>query len=174
MHIVAGLLTLATVVGVVIYRLYMISQSPIGRGVADAAGGVQKHLRRRAWQKKLGDPLRDIDDPRLAATAMMVALAQSDGALSERQEQAITTQVQATFGASSAIAQEMLAHARWLVRDVSEPETCFLKVRPVILAQCSAVERDELVEMLKAIAEAGRDKESQRQAVDKLQRALKT
>lgn len=174
MHILAGLFTLATVAAVVVYRLYMISQSPLGRGVADAAGGVQKHLRRRAWQKKLGDPLRDIDDPRLAATAMMTALAQSDGAISERQEQAIISQVQSRFDASAKVAGEMLAHARWLVRDVSEPETCFLKVRPLIQEHCGPRERAELVEMLSSIADVGRDTESQRQAVDKLQRALKT
>lgn len=172
MHILAGLLTLATVVGVVVYRLYIISQSEVGQGIADAAGGVQKHLRRRAWQKKLGDPLRELDDARVAAVAMMVALAQSDSPLSEREETLITDQMKQRFGADDTLAAELLAHARWLVRDVTDPENCFLKVRPVILENCGPKERSELVAMMTAVAEIGSDVDTQRAIVSRLSHTL--
>jgi len=174
MHILAGLLTLATVVSVIVYRLYILSQSPVGRGLSDAAGGVQKHMRRRAWQKKLGDPLRDVDDPRLAAAAMMVALAQNDSPLSEREEAVITAQMQSRFDADGTLAAELLAHARWLVKDVTDPETCFMKVRPIVQKACGPKERAELIEMMSAVAEVGNDLDSQRTIVAKLAHTLKS
>ena len=174
MHILAGLLSILTVIGLIVYRLYIVSQSRMGQDLADAAGGVQKHLRRRAWQKKLGDPLRDVDDARVAATAMMVALAQSDGPMSERQEAVITAQMKQNFDANDTTAAELLAHARWLVRDVTAPENCFLKVRPKILEACGPKERGELLSMMSAVADSGTNVEGQREIVAQLARTLKS
>ncbi len=174
MHVLAGLLTFVTVISVIVYRIYLISQSGIGQGAMDAAGGIQKHLRRKAWQKKLGDPLRDIDDARVAAAAMMVALAQSDSSLSEREEAVITAQMTERFQVDDNLAAELLAHARWLVRDVTDPENCFLKVRPTILQSCGPQERKDLVDMMGVVAEAGSDPEAQRAIVSRLAHTLKS
>ncbi|MGI9406687.1 MAG: TerB family tellurite resistance protein [Hyphomicrobiaceae bacterium] len=174
MHILAGLLSALAVIGVIVYRLYMISQSRMGQDLADAAGGVQKHLRRRSWQKKLGDPLRDIDDARVAATAMMVALAQSDSPLSEREEGVISALMKTNFETDDKLTGELLAHARWLVRDVTEPENCFRKVKPVILASCGEKERAELIEMMNAVAAAGSAPEDQKAVVARLAHILKS
>jgi len=172
MHILAGLVSLLAVVSVIAYRLYLVSQA--AQGLADMAGGVQKHIRKRRWQKKLGDPLREIDDPRLAAAAMMVALAQSDSQLSEREEAVITAQMKARFDVDDTLAAELLAHARWLVRDVGEPENCFLKVRPIILKTCGPKERAELTQMMTAVAEAGSDTDAQHATVGRLAHTLKS
>lgn len=174
MHILAGLLTLATVASIIVYRLYMISQSRLGQDISNAAGSVQKHMKRRAWNKKLGDPLREVDDPRIAAAAMMVALAQSDSSLSEREEAIIANQMTARFGTSEAVTAELLAYARWLVRDVTEAENCFLKVRPTILENCGPKEREELLSMMTAVAEAGTDLETQKATVARLAQTLRT
>lgn len=174
MHILAGLATLLTVVGVVVYRMYLISQSRVGQDIADAAGGLQKYLRRRAWEKKLGDPLRDVDDARVAATAMMVALAQADSGLSQHEEKLILTQMKARFEIDDTLAAELLAHARWLVRDVTDPENCFLKVRPIILKSCGPKERADLIDMMSAVADAGSDVSAQRDTVARLAHTLKT
>lgn len=174
MHILAGLLTIVTVASVIIYRLYLISQSRIGEDIADAAGSVQKHLKRRAWQKKCGDPLREVDDARIAAAAMMTALAQSDGNLSEQEEAVITEQMKIRFNTSDATTAELFAYARWLVRDVLEPENCFLKVRPIILQSCGPKERDELVDMMNVVANSGSDIKAQQQVVERLAQTLKT
>ncbi|MEL6289013.1 MAG: TerB family tellurite resistance protein [Pseudomonadota bacterium] len=172
MHIVAGLVTLLTVAGIAAYRFYLLSQSPLGQGVADAAGEVRKGMRRRAWRKKLGDPLRDVDDPRIAAAALMTALAQSDGALTARDEALLASQMQTAFGADAAAVGELGAYARWLVRDVTEPETCFLKVRRTLLEKCGPEERASLVGMLEKVANAGADPDTRRAFVSHVARAL--
>lgn len=172
MHILAGLVSLLTVTGIVLWRLHMASQA--ARDLADMAGGVQKHIRKRRWQKKLGDPLREVDDPRLAATAMMVALAQTDSPLSEREETVITAQVRSYFDADDKLAAELLAHARWLVRDTTDPENCFLKVRPIILKSCGPKERSELIDMMNAVAAAGSNAETPSATVSRLAHTLKS
>lgn len=172
MHILAGLVSFLTIAGVVLWRLHLASQ--VAQDLADMAGGVQKHIRKRRWQKKLGDPLREINDPRVAATAMMVALAQADNPLSEREEAVISAQIGSYFNADDTLTAELLAHARWLVRDVTEPENCFLKVRPIILDSCGPKERGELIDMMSAVAAAGSDPETQRATVSRLAHTLRS
>ena len=71
-------------------------------------------------------------------------------------------------------ADELLAHARWLVRGTTEPENCFLKVRPIILQSCGTKERSELIDMMKAVAAAGSDSENKTATIQRLARTLKS
>ena len=85
---------------------------------------------------------------------MMVATAQFDGDITERERQAITAQMCSRFGASTAQAEELLARARWLVKDRVDPAEVYRRLTPLILRTCGATERSDLIEMLDKVARA--------------------
>ena len=92
MHIILGLVAILGAVGLVLWRLHMASEA--AKGLAETASDVKGFLRKRKWQKKLAnDPLQLVDDSRVAATIMMIALAQHDGAVTQAEQSAIIGQM---------------------------------------------------------------------------------
>ena len=84
MHILA---ILGAVLGVVLFMLFRMQQAAnAARDIADAADEARGFFRRWGWRRKQAtNPLDTIDDAREAAAAMMVATAQSDGSITERE-----------------------------------------------------------------------------------------
>ena len=85
---------------------------------------------------------------------MMVAAAQSDGNISERERLAIVAEVTRRFAATPSQAEELLARARWLVKDRHDAGEVFRRLTPLILRTCGPTERSDLIEMLGTIAAA--------------------
>jgi uncharacterized tellurite resistance protein B-like protein len=98
--------------------------------------------------------LSTIDDAREAAAAMMVATAQSDGSITERERAAITAEMAKRFGATQQQAEELLARARWLVQDRTDAGEVFRRLTPLIQRTCGPTERSDLIEMLGTVAQA--------------------
>jgi uncharacterized tellurite resistance protein B-like protein len=95
-----------------------------------------------------------VEDAREAAAAMMVATAQSDGSITERERAAITAQMVRRFGATQAHADELLARGRWLVQDRTDAGEVFRRLTPLIQRTCGPTERAHLIDMLRAVAAA--------------------
>jgi uncharacterized tellurite resistance protein B-like protein len=151
--IVAIFGALVGVIGLIIWRLNQAAS--VARDVAEAANEVSGLARRWSWMRKANrHPLDGISDPREAATAMMVAIAQYDGAISERERLAIIDCVSETFGSTAEQAEEMLAQARFMVKDVVDPSSCFSRLAPLVEKQLGPAERRELIEMLMRVANA--------------------
>jgi uncharacterized tellurite resistance protein B-like protein len=153
MHIIA---ILGAVLGVALLILFRMQQAAnAARDIADAADEARGLFRRWGWRRKqLRNPLDAIDDAREAAAAMMVAVAQSDGGITERERAAITAEMGKRFGATERQADELLARARWLVQDRTDAGEVFLRLTPLILRACGPTERSDLIEMLQAVARA--------------------
>jgi len=173
MPILLGLLAVLGVVGMILWRLNQASGA--ARELAEAAGEVQGFFRRRSWRKKLAnDPLQLVDDPRSAAAAIMTALAQADGAITDAEQAIIVREMTEKFGAGASAAEELLAHARWVVRDVVEVDTCFRRLLPVIEKACGPREKEQLIEMLEAVAAVnGQPASAERLALDRIKRILR-
>ena len=104
---------------------------------------------------------------------MMVAVAQSDGALTERERQAVLTQITTRFGATAGQAEDLLARARWIVRDVHDVDRALTCLTPVVARTLLASERRELLQMLEAVAAAeGPPGAIEGEAIRRLARAL--
>jgi len=174
MHILGLLLAAIAGVGVLLWRLNAAADA--AKGLAETAGEVNGFFRRRKWQKKLlNDPVQSVEDPRLAATAMMVALAQNDGALTEREHIAIAEQLRDRFNTQPTQCEEMLAHARWIVSAQSDIDTTLRKLFNVIRTKCGPKEIAETFEMLDAVASAnGRIGDMERRAIDTLRKISRT
>jgi len=153
MHILA---VLGAVLAVLLFVLFRMQQAAnAARDIADAADEARGFFRRWGWRRKHAKhPLDTIDDAREAAAAMMVATAQSDGSITEREKLAITAEMTRRFGATPAQAEELLARARWLVQDRNDPSEVYRRLTPLILRTCGATERSDLIEMLGTVAEA--------------------
>ena len=128
MHILA-------ILGTVLAVLFRMQQAAnAARDLADAADEARGFFRRWGWRRKhLKHPLDAVDDAREAATVMMVAAAQSDGNITERERLAIVAEVTRRFGATPSQAEELT---------------------PLILRTCGPTERSDLVEMLGTVAAA--------------------
>jgi uncharacterized tellurite resistance protein B-like protein len=125
------------------------------RNIAETAGDIANLKRRWSWRRKAAqDPLLLIDDPRMAAVTMMTAIAQSDGALSERERAIILREAVKHFGCDAKAAAELLSYARFVLADRRDATTTFLKLKPLIQKRCVTEERRQLVAMLRAVAAA--------------------
>src|SRR5262245_38363068 len=153
MHILA---VLGAVLGVLLFVLFRMQQAAnAARDIADAADEARGYFRRWGWRRKHAKHLLDtVDDAREAAAVMMVAAAQSDGSITERERLAITAEMTSRFGATPSQAEELLARARWLVQDRTDAGEVFRRLTPLILRTCGPIERSDLLEMLGNVAGA--------------------
>ena len=145
------------------------------RDIADAAGrGARAVPALGLAPEAFANPLDTIDDAREAAAAMMVATAQSDGSITERERAAITAEMAKRFGATQQQAEELLARARWLVQDRTDAGEVFRRLTPLIQRTCGPTERSDLIDMLRAVAEAdGRSDEVVMQDIARLTHNLR-
>jgi uncharacterized tellurite resistance protein B-like protein len=153
MHILAAL---GAVIGVLLFVLFRMQQAAnAALDIAGAADDARGLFRRWGWRRKLArNPLDTINDAREAAAAMMVAVAQSDGSITERERMAITAEMVKRFGATQPQAEELFARARWAVQDRSAVAEVFRRLMPLVQRTCGPTERSDLIEMLGSVAGA--------------------
>ncbi len=172
MHILGLIAAVMGALGMVLWRLHTAAEA--AKGLGESAQDLTSWWRRWRWLKKANaDPLTLVDDPRVAAVAMMVAVAQSDGAVTEREHAEIRRQITAKFETKGKNAEEMMTYARWLVRDVRDLGEGLRKLTPV-MRKLGAEQHRELVEMLGAVAAAASPVGSiEAEAIERLARALR-
>jgi uncharacterized tellurite resistance protein B-like protein len=154
MHYVLAILAAIGVIAGLLWRLHLASEA--AKGMVETVGDARKFWRRHNWRRKLStdNPAALIDDPREAAAAMMAAVADADGALSERERETILEHSIRTFGLSPPEAEELLAGGRWLARSAGDLSSFLRKLVPIIEKGCDDGERRELMSMLDAVAAA--------------------
>lgn len=153
MHILA---LLGAVLGVAVFILFRMHQAATAaRDIAEAADDARGLFRRWQWRRRSGrNPIDLVEDPREAACVMMVAVAQSDGSLTERERHVIENEAVNRFGATPSQAEELLARARWTVQDRTDAGDVFRRLAPLIKRTCGPAERADLIAMLRAVANA--------------------
>lgn len=173
MHILVAVVSVLGIIGIILWRLHMAAEA--AKGLVETANDARGLFRRWRWQRKLAsNPLDLIADPREAAVAMMVAVAQSDGAMTDRERQVILAELVARIGATEQQAEELLAHGRWLTRDVRDIDHCLDKLAPLIKRQCSPDQTRDVLEMLYSVASVeGRPGEIEGAALARVARALR-
>jgi uncharacterized tellurite resistance protein B-like protein len=174
MHILLAIIAALGAVGVVLWRLDAAAKS--AKGVIDSANEAHGLIRRWGWQRKLANnPLDLVQDSREAAAAMMVAVAQSDGAMTDRERAAIETELMTRIGATEPQAKELLVRGRWFTRDVRDLDQCLAKLVPLIRSQCSPDQIHDVLEMLNRVANAeGQPGQIESSALARTARALRT
>ncbi len=168
MPFILGLLAVLVAIGVFVIRANRAAQT--ARDIGEAASEARKFLRRSSWNAQTNtDQIKSIEDPRLAAAVMMCALAKSDADLSESEANAILNQLKGPLALSHTDAEEMLAQARWMTRDMKDLGTLLHRAAPPIQANCNAQEKNKLLDMLLTVSEADGPMDTlQQDAVDRL------
>ncbi len=174
MHILGLLLAAIGVIGVVLWRMQQAANAT--RDLADAAGEVRGLVRGWQWRRKAHvHPLDLVDDPREAAVVLMASVAQADAAISERERAAIVQLIKQHFGATDAQADELLARARWLIRETTDPAEVMRRMTRVVREKIGHAERGELLQMLDAVSAAdGRQDETVAQDIRRFGKSLRT
>ena len=114
-----------------------------------------------------------MDDPREAATTMMAALASYDGIMREKEEQAILHEIKTNFDASDEIATELLAHGRWLSKDMGDLNAFLSRLLPPIVRHLGPKEKNDLITMLTNVTTAnGEASDLEKSAVQFVKRHL--
>ena len=153
MHILVSLLG---ALGMAIFVLWRLQQAAyMARDVADAAGSAKSLFRRWKWRRKTNvSPIDLIEDPREATSALMIAIAQADGRISDVERQAIAHQIKTFFGATSDQADALIAQSEWTVRDGIDPSEVMRRLTPLLQRTTTQVQRGQIIAMLTATATA--------------------
>ena len=172
MAILGAILGAMGVIGIILWRLNQAAEAT--KGLADTAQDLANLGRRWSWRRKANvDPLTLVDDQRVAAVTMMVAVAQADGALTAAERDIILKLSSEKFGCPAKTAEEMLSYGRFLIGNSREPGNAFRKLLPLIQKTCGRHERDDIVDMLRAVASAdGHAATAEMQAIERLARDL--
>lgn len=160
-------------VGLVLWRIKMAADA--ARDLAETADDARKFVRRTRWKSRQKAGQRPVpDDPRLAVAAMMAAIAETDGALSDAERAAILNEITTRFQFSPADAEALLAEGRWLSKDAGDLSSFLRRMDPAVRAACTDEERRDLIVMLTVVAEAdsGVADPIAAQAIETLRRAL--
>lgn len=147
---------LGAVFGVLLFALFRMQQAAnAARDIAGAADEARGLIRRWSWRRKTKiDLLAEITDPREAASIMLTAVAEGDGAMTERERDAIMAEMSKSFGATRKQGEELLARARWLIRDSRDAGETLRRLTPAIRKSLGETEQRDLVAMLRAVANA--------------------
>ena len=116
MHIIVALLGILGFIAVWYWRLKMLQEvAKDGRKLAETVTNLPRKMRFKNKSGKGG--LAVVDDPREAATILMLEIAQARGTLTEKQEAAIRGEVMHHFEFTEADANELISQAGWLSRN---------------------------------------------------------
>ena len=151
MPFILGLFALVSTIVFFIWRARnaMDATNEIVSAADSAIGKARYWWFKRNYHKH---PLQLIDDPREAATAWMVALAQEDGVISEAELTVIKAQMRHVLMIDNPI--EILTRARWAVRDLRSLDAAAGWLMPLFKRKLGPGERAELGGMLEAVAGA--------------------
>lgn len=153
MHILLSILGALGTAVFVLWRLHMAAH--MASDLVDAASSARGFFCRWRWRRKANvNPIDLVEDPREAASILMVAVAQADGPISDRERDAIRTQMQTRFGATLQQSIELLARAQWMAREGVDAAEVMRRLKPLIERTCDTQHRRELIEMLSEVASA--------------------
>lgn len=145
MHILLGLVGLVGTIAFLLYRFSMMKQGAdeVVDTVERAAGAWRRHKFRNRAERPA---LETEDDPRAAAAAIAVSVAESAGRLSASDEAAMMQEFETVMGAEESA--DLLSYARWLTKDVVDPNTVISRVTGLLNRELDDAQKQDLMDML--------------------------
>lgn len=170
MHILIAILGALGVIGTILYRMSIAARgaSEIADAASTAVGAVNRARFRR---KATRSPLTLLDDPREAVAALMVAIAKVEGDLTDRQIKVMEALIKNRLDFDAA--DELIAHARWLTQETTEPGTVVQRVSKFLTTQCDDDQKRDVIEILEQVAAINGEADNlQKQAIRQLMFAI--
>jgi uncharacterized tellurite resistance protein B-like protein len=150
---------------------YFVNAAREGR---DAVNDVRGFIRNGQWSKKIGARMIEhVSDPRESAAILLYQMAAYDGAVTERQQSAIVSEMRNAFAADEETGQGLYAFARMAVGQVNDAGNSLRKVLAPIAQNCTDAEKTAFIAMLEKIGEIESPMtETQRRLVAEARRIL--
>ena len=155
MHILAILIGFVGFIAVWYWRLKMLSEvAKDGRKAVETVANLPRKMRFKNKAGKGG--LAVVDDPREAATILMLEIAQARGTLTEKQEASIRGEIMHHFEFPEGDANALIGQAGWLSRNAGASHVVMSKMTDFV-RKSPGMTNKELVDldgMLVAVSEA--------------------
>lgn len=114
---------LAAIAGVYFWSNRARAAKNAAHDLADLVGDAASAVRRYQYRRKANQhPADSIEDPKIAAAALMYLAAHEDGAVTQSEEVAIVKQLQSGYGVFTDEARELLALGRWMAEQSHNPD----------------------------------------------------
>lgn len=161
MHILLAILSALGVIAFFLIRANQASQA--AQELGESAGGVLGYFRRMMFRRKATQhPLTLIEDPREAVASLLVALAKDKGDLAERQLSELETMLSKRLEIQHA--KDVLALARWNVKDNSDSGSVWQRVAKLLTSACTEEQKQDVLNMCEEIAHLPDDRMTDIQA----------
>jgi len=166
MHILLGILGAVGVIALILYRISAFKQG--ADDIIDTVERATGAWRRHKFRSKAERPVLETeDDPRAAAAAIAVSIMESSGALTADQEAALRKEFETVLEVDESA--ELLAYARWLAKDVADPNTISSRIAELLNKELGGNEKQQLIDMLRRLSS---DDPVQIQSIDYLKTRL--
>ncbi|MES0808490.1 TerB family tellurite resistance protein [Roseibium sp. SCPC15] len=152
MHILLAAVGLMAAAAFWIYRIRQAADST--RVVLDAAQDVKAAARRFGFRSRANQhPTEGVDDPRVTGAALLILVAESDGAISKAEQNCILEQLQTVFQMPESEAEELYLFAKWLANQSSNPDDM---IRRLIKRTVHLGGRDTLPDLIRMVDAVGK------------------
>lgn len=173
MHILALLVLIVGGVGLWLWRARMAVDT--AREAVDVADDVRAAFRRFGYRRKHNKhPIESVEDPRLAAAALMASIIRLNGDPLKEQWDALRLECRASFRVDAKEGEEIAAFGRWLSGQFSNPGEAIRRLIPIVRDRAPEAAKAGAPAMLLRVAEAGEGGVSdlQRAEIDRIARGL--
>jgi hypothetical protein len=140
----------------------------------EAIRDVKGVVRRGQWNRRVDQRLiENLSDPREAAAILAFQIAAYDGAVTERQRDAITGDMREMFQADQETADGLFAFARMAIGEINDAGNSARKILQPVTDVCTDAEKHDLIAMLERTAEIeAPPTDAQRRLVAEVRRVL--
>lgn len=177
MSVVLGLLVLLCIAAIWYWRVKAARQT--SAEVVDVGKDARKDVRlatRRLMLKRGGQahPTDTVDDPRLAASGIIVAIATMDGPISQAEIARLKRLAQETFEITEREALDILSFGRWIAGQCMTNAEAVRRLSKVVLRTAGPEAGPDLLRMIREVATAdgGELGEEERDAIGTVRRTF--
>lgn len=155
------ILTILGILGAVGFWYWRLRMARDAAGeLMEVAGDVRAAARRLGFRRGTNvHPADAIDDPRLAAAGIVLAIAGIDGPHTRSELDTLATACRAHFKVDVAEASDMVAFGRWISGQCGSPEEAVRRLTRVVRKQAFDAGED-LLEMIRSVVVADHPKGS--------------
>lgn len=153
MHVILGALAL---LGAVLFWYYRLRDArDAGGEIIDAARDVRGLVRRNMYKRKYNQhPADQVDDTRLAAAGIVIAIATMDAPIAQAEIEALNAAARETFAVTSAEAEDITHFGRWVADQCQTNTEAVRRLSKVIKKLAGAEAGPDLLLMIERVATA--------------------
>lgn len=153
MHIILGFLAIIGTIAFVLYRLRDARE--VGGQAVDTVNDVRATVRRLMYKRKHDrHPADQVDDPRLAAAGIAVAIATMDAPASKEELETLSRLSQRIFDVSEQEAGDIVAYGRWISDQCNTAQEAVRRLSKVVAREAGPEAANDLERLIRAVATA--------------------